>query len=138
MVRHIEQATLMDRLPRVRRSDVMFRPLDEASAPSWFRHSRDFLRVVDQGLVELTPWYLMEHAQVLDRVEGLKVRYPDRELVPFARRDDNDDLACWERDRVGVVMIHDFASPGFEDRRAYGGFWDWFRAAVEDMIEFEP
>lgn len=94
---------------------------------------------MDQNLVDLSPWYLMDHAQVLMRMQGLRVRYPERQLVPFARRDDTDDLACWEKDRgETVVVIHDFASPGHEERRVFPDFWSWFRVAVEEMIEFEP
>jgi hypothetical protein len=36
-----------------------------------------------------------------------------------------------------VVVIHDFASPGWEQRREYRDFWAWFHVAVEDMFDFE-
>lgn len=40
--------------------------------------------------------------------------YPGRSLVPFACRQDNDDVACWDLDqgRGRVVIVHDFKSPG--------------------------
>jgi hypothetical protein len=34
-------------------------------------------------------------------------------------------------------VIHDFAEEGWEAEAEYASFWDWFRAAVEDMIAFE-
>ena len=117
----------------------MFKPLQPSSAPPWLTPPKEYLRVVEQNLVDLTPWYLMEHDQVVTRMQGLRLRYPGRQLVPFARRDDNDDVACWEKDRSeAVVVIHDFASAGHEERRVFPDFWSWFRGAVEDMIEFEP
>ena len=117
----------------------MLRLLEPSTAPAWFRYPGQFLRVVAQNLVDLTPWYLMDHDQVLTRMEGLRLRYPGRDLVPFARRDDNDDVACWEKGRgETVVVIHDFASRGHEEHRAFPDFWSWFRGAIEEMIEFEP
>jgi hypothetical protein len=75
---------------------------------------------------------------LLTRMQGLRLWYPGRELVPFARRDDNDEVPCWEKDRgATVVVIHDFASPGHEERRVFRDFWSWFSGAVEDTIEFE-
>lgn len=117
----------------------MIAPLKPSEVPAWFQFPRDYLRVVGQGLVDLTPWYLMDRDQALSRMKGLRERYPTRELVPFARRDDMDDVACWERDRGDtVVVIHDFASAGHEQRRTFPDFWSWFRNAVEDMIGHEP
>lgn len=113
--------------------------LDPASAPPWFRYPKSFLRVVEQNLVDLTPWYLMERSEVLNRVKGLHERYPARQLVPFARRDDNDDIACWEKDEgEKVFVLHDFAAPGYEQRTVFPDFWSWFRAAIDEMIDFEP
>jgi hypothetical protein len=60
-------------------------------------------------------------------------------LVPFARRFNTDDIACWEgTDNQSVVIVHDFTSVGWEDRgERYADFWSWYRAAVDEMIEFE-
>ena len=117
----------------------MLKILDTNSAPAWFQYPKDFLRVVDQNLVDLTPWYLLDRDQVLTRMEGLRQRYPKLELLPFARRDDSDDLACWEKNGgEKVFVIHDFASLGHEQRKILPDFWSWFRTAIDDMIEFEP
>ena len=72
-----------------------------------------------------------------NRLKGVTERYPNRKLIPFARRDDNDDIACFE---VGkgekVQIIHDFASEGYEQRNEYNDFWDWLKDAIDEMIEF--
>lgn len=107
--------------------------------PKWVNAPAPFHRLLDQSLTDLTPWHLMSPTEMAQRLSGLQRRYPSRELCPFARRQDNDDVACWEGGRPGeVVVIHDFASAGREDRQRYTSFWDWFRSAIEDMIEFEP
>ncbi|EDU5947446.1 hypothetical protein GOO49_004573, partial [Salmonella enterica] len=54
-----------------------------------------FKRIFKQGLLDFDPWIIMENENLRTRYEGLKKRYPTRDLVPFARVDGNDDVACW-------------------------------------------
>ena len=110
--------------------------LGPAELPPGFAYPREFLRVVELGLVNLEPWWIFDGAPLRDRVAGLRTRFPDRVLVPFARREDNDDVACWASAPPRVVVIHDFASPGFEDRGGFADFNGWLRQAVEDLIAF--
>lgn len=94
-------------------------------------------RVAQQGPTDLTPWHMMDREVARQRLHGLRGRYKAK-YVPFARRQDNDDIACTDPERPGqVIVVHDFASEGYERRRDFDSFWDWFRAAVEDMILFE-
>ena len=112
--------------------------LDVNSLPAGFEYPRQFIRVVELGLIDLEPWHILEGEHLFDQDRGLKDRYPTRVLVPFAERQDNDDVACWEPytgDRV--VIVHDFASPGWESRETFATFYDWFRQAVEDLILFD-
>ena len=59
-------------------------------------------------------------------------------LIPFARRDDNDDIACFE---VGkgqrIQIIHDFASEGYEQRGEYNSFGEWMKVMVDELIRNE-
>lgn len=104
--------------------------------PARFDYPPQLLRIVDQNLIDLQPWVILLGDPLRERYLGLSSRFPKRTLVPFARRWDNDDLACWDgRDSVTVFVIHDFASPGYEQRQKFESFWDWFRSAIEDMIE---
>ncbi len=94
-------------------------------------------RLHQQNLLDLTPWHLMAREPALKRLQGLRQRYA-RKYVPFARRQDNDDLACFDPSLGGrIVVVHDYASETTEARKQFPSFWDWFRAAVEDMISFE-
>ncbi len=107
--------------------------------PDWFMYPRSFMRLVERGIIHLDPWWIFDRGFALEKLNGLKSRYPSRDLVPFARNQSNDDVACWERnDLCRVVIIHDYAKPGWEQRSTFETFWDWFRSAIEDFIEFEP
>lgn len=105
--------------------------------PAWVSYPRSFCRLVNQGLVSLTPWHILDRKRALERFHGLVKRYPERRLFPFAYRQDNDDLACWS-DGAGekVFIVHDFSSPGFEDEGTFEDVWSWFRAAVEETISW--
>lgn len=94
-------------------------------------------RILNQNLVDLTPWHVMPRDLALKRLHGLRQRYSCK-YVPFAYRQDNDDLACIDPARPEeIVIVHDFASEGTELRKRFDSFWDWFRAVVEEMITFE-
>lgn len=97
----------------------------------------DFIRVVELGLTNLEPWRILTGELLRDRYAGIARRYPQQALVPFARRQDNDDVACWDARDGRLVVIHDFASPGSEVRGEFPNFYAWLRQAMEDLIEFD-
>lgn len=109
----------------------------EKLAIEGFEYPQSFMKAIELNLVDFDLWYIMDGGQVLQRLEGLKKRYPNRKLIPFARRDDNDDIACFE---VGkgekIQIVHDFASEGYEQRREYEDFWQWLEVAVREMVEY--
>lgn len=104
--------------------------------PEDFQYPPEFIRVVELRLISLEPWWIVEGDLLRARFLGLCERYPGRRLVPFATRQDNDDVACWDLDRASVVIVHDFASPGFEQRNELPDFNAWLRLAIEDFINF--
>ncbi len=94
-------------------------------------------RILRQNLVNLTPWHVLPRDLAVKRLRSMRHRY-SRQYVPFAYRQDNDDLACIDAANPDqIVIVHDFASEGTELRKRFDSFWDWFRAAVEDMVLFE-
>ncbi|MET9291598.1 hypothetical protein [Streptomyces sp. NPDC003077] len=102
--------------------------------PDGFRYPATFLRAVGSGLAGLEPWWLLEAEHLRARARGLRERFPRRRLVPFSRREDNDDVACWDLDSGTVRVIHDFTTPGRENRAEFATFDDWLRAALEDFL----
>lgn len=112
--------------------------LGSEELPGGFEYPAAFLRLLNRGVVHLEPWFVLEGKLLRDRYRGLRERYPTKVLVPFARREDNDDVACWDPGRPNcIVVVHDFSSPGSEEREMFDSFYDWLRRALEDMIEFD-
>lgn len=112
--------------------------LSTLELPKGFNYPESFLKAIRLNLIDLEPWYFMNIDDVSQRIKGMQDRYPDRILIPFARRGDNDDVACFELNKgEEVQIIHDFASGGYEQRNTYNSFWDWFRYAIEEMINFD-
>ncbi|MCX7921442.1 MAG: hypothetical protein N3B21_05395 [Clostridia bacterium] len=62
--------------------------LDESILPKGFKYPSSFLKAISLNLVNLDLWYVMDKEQMIYRYEGMKERYPNRTLIPFARRDD--------------------------------------------------
>jgi hypothetical protein len=111
-------------------------PLDHR--PKWLVYPQPFLRIVEQGIIHITPWHILEADRAIVHHQGLTGRYPARQLFPFAYRQDNDDVACWSKDMgEEVFVIHDFASPGFENEGRYEDFWSWFRASIDETISWD-
>jgi hypothetical protein len=109
--------------------------LSDGELPDGVKYPRAFRRLVDRGLLYFEPWFVLEGDLLRERFRGMHLRYPNREIVPFARREDNDDVACFDASLPGqVVIIHDFADAGWERPATLSSFADWLRLAVEDMI----
>jgi hypothetical protein len=105
--------------------------------PPNFQYPPLFIRVVELGLTDLEPWRILEGDWLRRRYTGLRKHYPERSLIPFAARQDCDDIACWEDSAGEVAIIHDLASPGWEQRATLPDFAAWLRKAIEDLIDFE-
>lgn len=97
-------------------------------------------RLRELGIMDLEPWRVMTADGQEKLTRELGQRYPDRQLIAFARRVDNDDCACFDlAEADGVIsVVHDFASPGWEQRQKYEDIRAWLAAATVDFADFEP
>lgn len=111
--------------------------------PLGFEYAEDYSEFADCELPDLDPWsfYYSFNELVTYGYYGLKKRYPSRVLVPFARRVDNDDVACFDASESSgspsVIIIHDFASPGWEVRGECKNFNDWVELAKKESKEYK-
>ena len=106
--------------------------------PEGVEYPSAFTRLLGRGFTLVEPWRWLDGDELRERTGGLRNRFPKYRLVPFARRVDCDDVACWEAGRGDVVVvIHDFATVGYERRREFVDFYTWLRQAVDDMIELD-
>jgi hypothetical protein len=104
--------------------------LDASLLPSGFSYPKDYVVYANAGGVsKMGPWEFLWSKEPESIFAGLGSRYPDRCLVPFARRVDSDDLACFDHSDVTqlltVSMVHDFASAGWEQRERFESFTEW-------------
>lgn len=61
-------------------------------------------------------------------------------IVPFARRGDCDDIACFlvRPERVEILLVHGWTTDGYDVIAKYKTFEDWIEAArgnVADLRE---
>lgn len=116
----------------------MIQLLEEYERPNNFAYPQAIIKLLELNLINFDVWYFMDKESAKIRLAGLQKRYPSRTLIPFARRGDCDDIACFE---VGegerAFVIHDFASKGYEQREIYENVWEWLKDVVNTMIEFE-
>ncbi|HEY5799837.1 MAG TPA: hypothetical protein VIT92_06435 [Burkholderiaceae bacterium] len=116
----------------------MINLLDKTALPDWFSYPDEFITRVQTGELDIGPWRFLQGDFLALRHTGLRQRYPERDLVPFARRIDSDDVACWDVRGPGhVYVVHDFAAPGWEERDKFGSFAEWHAQAVEDARDYE-
>jgi hypothetical protein len=111
--------------------------------PPGFKFPAAFLDVVKAPeLPELTPWWFLAKREKLARgwLDILREQYPERSLVPFAKWDPSDDVACFDgADTSGnpvVFLIHTFTTPGWEQRGTLPDFGAWLAQAAEDAREY--
>jgi hypothetical protein len=87
----------------------------------------------------LQPWFYVDAATTFDAVEKWPGGPSENHLVVFARRQDNDDLACFELGEagvVGVVVIHGWTGNGYSIVARHATFWDWLSAVVVDIRDW--
>ncbi len=117
------------------------RILDKNYLPTWFEYPTQLLMMVKNSQIDIGPWSLMREKSLKIMKEGLKKQYPYRKLLPFARRFDCDDVACFDvaepSDNPEVIIIHNYASPGWEGREEYDNFDSWLEAAKKDAEDWE-
>jgi hypothetical protein len=92
---------------------------------------------------QLEPWQFCGTGEILP----LSKRWPDagvkRFLIPFAREQGSDDLACFEFESGKVARVwhihYNLGKPVYvEFYKEYPDVWEWLRSAINDSkIGFE-
>ena len=111
--------------------------LPQSEAPEWFAYPKGLVELIRGGRKDLTPWHLMGISRVRKAIPALQDRF-GRQVVPFAYRQNNDDIAVFEKGfGEKVVVIHDFADMGSETEEEYPDFAAWLSAVEEEAKEWE-
>lgn len=112
-----------------------------------FEPPPEYLWLVEHGTLgfenfsQFEPWQFCGLAEILP----LSKRWPGanitRQLVPFARMQSSDDLACFEYENGNVVRVWTVhyqlqsapkAATWLEVSNEYQSAWEWLHAALED------
>ena len=119
----------------------MINLLKESDLPKGFKYCPQIKKIIKLDIVNIYPWQLLDEEMSKFFLLEMKKMYPSRDLIPFASYGPNDDYACFEVDKgEEIQIIHFGATAGWEQRgkdMKYNNFWDWFKRAIDDMIEFD-
>jgi hypothetical protein len=122
---------------------VSFYLFESDLLPNGFRYPESFSKLIESGqLPKLEPWWFLGiHEETAKYwLNALSQQYPTRSLVPYAKMEDSDDLACFDGlDGSGdpvVHLVHAFASPGWENRGAHKNFNEWMSDAGNFAVEY--
>jgi poly(3-hydroxybutyrate) depolymerase len=82
----------------------------------------------------IAPWEMLDDAEIASSTARVRERDPLRNLTAFARRVDQDTVACFDKGADGkskavVVLRHGGDSTKAEEHR-YSGFSAWFDDAL--------
>jgi hypothetical protein len=111
--------------------------LKETELPNGFKYPDEFIWMLDLPITNLKPWIFHSGVGLKSRYEGIKKRYPKRSLIPFAFRQDCDEVACWDlEDNNKVKIIEDFTRANPNEDVIYDNFFQWLKQAIVDMIDF--
>lgn len=88
---------------------------------------------------QLQPWYFTPEDQSFWATEHWKTG-GKRNLYVFARRQDNDELACFafnDDDKLDkILIIQGWMGNEFEVLKEFSSFWDWFKYLVDDIADW--
>ena len=86
----------------------------------------------------LHPWYYLPKEKCFWATE----KWPNvsaENLFVFAKRQDNDDLACFkvlkDGEVAGLYLIHGWTPNGFEMVQYFTSFWAWLHLVLQDVEE---
>lgn len=100
--------------------------------------------LLERGLVgfdtfgPLQPWHYLPKENAID-VHRIWRRSSIHPLVAFAKRQDNDDYACFDirGNRVSkIVEIEGWTSSGYTVIIEHSSFWSWLKKAIDDIAEW--
>lgn len=98
--------------------------------PYWLIYPMEFLELMENENVAMPPWHFYTAEESLKYYRRLSAKY-GRELIPFAYKQDSDNIACFEKEYgktlngEDVKIIHDSSSKGLEDKVSYKNFHEW-------------
>ena len=85
---------------------------------------------------QLEPWHFCSFEEIVPLYQRWPRASKEPDCVPFARRQDRDDLACFSLHGSPVIrVVHYNLGPPtiWKTEREHGNFWDWVKAVIGDV-----
>lgn len=110
-----------------------------------FKVPRGYCWLLERGVFgfgpfgPLQPWYLLDSQGTFSVSERWPGGDSGSDLFAFAKRQDNDDLACFEvigKSVKAIVLVHGWTGSGYSVVARYDTVWDWAKAVVDDVAEW--
>lgn len=112
--------------------------------PDGFKYPVAYTEMMSEEFIsDIEPWSFICEFQESSSfwISEVKERYPTRKLVPFAKVNYSDDIACFDgADTSGdpkVYYVHAFASAGWEDRGYTDNFEEWLKMARLESARYK-
>ena len=103
---------------------------------------RGYKWIIQQGWVGyaectgLQPWYFLEERkQFVVTEKWANGSFPGT-LIAFARRQDNDEIACFVIEALTatqIVIVNGWTSSGYDVLHTYSSFWEWMKSVIDDI-----
>ncbi|GMR16929.1 MAG: SMI1/KNR4 family protein [Gammaproteobacteria bacterium] len=112
--------------------------------PDNFSFPQTYIEFIShENIPDLEPWWFLCENEEFAKfwMEEIAKQYPSRKLVPFAKIEDTDDVACFDgSDTSGdpkIYYVHTFAAPGWEDRGEVENFATWLEKTEADSAQYK-
>jgi len=110
--------------------------LTDREKPEWLEYPIQLIELIKSGRSVIIPWHI-------SKVEAVRIgrthfaQRIGRDLVMFAYRQDQEDVACFEKGKGEMVMVlHDNCDSPYAHVGSYLSFSDWLKAAEEESREW--
>ncbi|MGC1019607.1 SMI1/KNR4 family protein [Pantoea agglomerans] len=112
--------------------------------PDDFKYPDAYIDIISLEVIpDLEPWsFICEFKESASFwMSEMKKQYPTRKLVPFAKLNYSDDIACFDGEDISgdpkVYYVHAFASAGWEDRGYTDSFAEWLKMARLESASYK-
>lgn len=112
--------------------------------PDDFKYPDAYIDIMSLKVIpDLEPWsFICEFKESASFwMSEMKKQYPTRKLVPFAKLNYSDDIACFDGEDISgdpkVYYVHAFASAGWEDRVYTDSFAEWLKMARLESASYK-
>lgn len=89
-----------------------------------------------RNITTIGNWDILDSDNLEIKLRGIRDRYQNEKLLPFACHEITDDVACFEEESGNkVFIIHDYSYPGKEKGKIFSCVEDFVKDALAEWVE---